>query len=150
MEWNDILSLVFSSVAFLVSLSFTLIYRSKLLGIQYANAEMVIRTAVSNARSRVEDFTLEFAKLPEDLSDEKQEALKKALSSRVENVINTYEEACMKYIDNKIDKKRFRKSFQKEIRQLVEDTAHEAYFKEPQSHFHAILKLYKEWENLEN
>ena len=69
--------------------------------------------------------------------------------SAVESWLNTYEEACAKYIDNKIDKKRFKKQYHTEIRNLVEEEEFEKFFNPTKSKFQAILKVYKEWNNLE-
>lgn len=77
------------------------------------------------------------------------DALKKIFDSNVENNLNVYEEACAKYIDNKTDKKRFKKMFRDEIKQLVESKDFDDKFHPHHSKYKAILRVYDEWENLE-
>ena len=40
-----------------------------------------------------------------------RDILKKAITAALEEVCNAYDEACMKYLDNKVDKKRFKKTY---------------------------------------
>ena len=54
-----------------------------------------------------------------------------------------------KYLDEKIDKVRFKKSYHTEIRQLVESEKLQSYFNPVTSKFKGILKVYDEWNNLE-
>lgn len=72
-----------------------------------------------------------------------------AFKAAVESNINAYEEACAKYIDNKYDRKRFKKIYQISLRQLVENPQHKPYFDGVTSRYKAILKVYSEWENPE-
>lgn len=67
----------------------------------------------------------------------------------IENNLNAYEESCAKYLDNKVDKKRFKKLYKTEIRQLVEKAELKKYFDGVSSNYKATLKVYKEWEDLE-
>ena len=65
----------------------------------------------------------------------------------IEEMINAYEEACMKYIDDKIDKKRFQKTYQLEIRNLIQTSPTKEKIDSISSPYHAIKKVYSEWEN---
>jgi ribosomal protein L17 len=67
----------------------------------------------------------------------------------IENNLNAYEEACAKFLDKKVDKKRFKKIYKTEIRKLVEHKEFKKYFDGVTSNFKAILKVYKQWEDLE-
>ena len=67
----------------------------------------------------------------------------------IENNLNAYEEACAKYLDNKVDKVRFKKTYISEIRQVVENVELKKYFDAVSSKYKAILKVYYEWENHE-
>jgi len=66
-----------------------------------------------------------------------------------EDVQNAYDEACQKYIDGKIDKERFRKSYFSQIRELVNSPATKDSYIGIQSNFQATKKVYDEWYNLE-
>ena len=54
----------------------------------------------------------------------------------------------MKYLDGKVDKVRFKKTYNREIRQLVEENQED--YKEVKNIYEATLKVYKEWNNKEN
>lgn len=82
-------------------------------------------------------------------NDETVKLLKNALKSAMERTVNAYEEACAKYLDGKVDKERFKKNYHIEIRQLVEDNNYKKYFDSTTSSYKAILKVYKEWNDLE-
>lgn len=82
-------------------------------------------------------------------NDETVNLLKNALKSAMERTVNAYEEACAKYLDGKVDKERFKKNYHIEIRQLVEDNNYKKYFDSTTSSYKAILKVYKEWNDLE-
>ena len=90
-----------------------------------------------------------------DLSEEVIiEVAKKNYKSSVEDWLNAYEEACMKYLDKKLDKIRFRKSFRSEIRNIVEEKnknnpMYSLIHPEGTSKYEAIWKVYHEWEDLE-
>lgn len=111
---------------------------------QMAQVEMQIRELISTARSRYEDMAFQ-------LKDEENKELYKAMmNSALEGVLNAYDEACAKYLDGKVDKERFKKLYHDEIRQLVNDEAIQEKYREPQTKFHATVKVYTEWNNLEN
>ena len=75
---------------------------------------------------------------------------KSVWESALEDFCNAYDEACMKYIDNKIDKGRFKKAYERELRNLVESPKTKERYATSQTRFHATLKVYNEWYNLEN
>jgi len=77
------------------------------------------------------------------------EGYDRLLDLAIENNLNAYEEACAKYIDKKIDKIRFKKTYKSDIKKLVERSDLKQYFDGVTSEYKAILKLYDEWENLE-
>lgn len=117
--------------------------------------EMTIREQLSKTTNRVSDVSREMAFLfsKEDKSEEdkrKLEGLELVFNSAVEANLNVYEEACSKYLDGKIDKERFKKNFFPEIRQLVEkEDLKKEYFDGVTSKYKCILKVYKEWYDLE-
>ncbi|MCG8828982.1 hypothetical protein G1J88_11385 [Tenacibaculum dicentrarchi] len=126
--------------------------------ISMGNLELSTSERISNSRDKVGDITMIMSPLISKkksgnlTSDEvfTLEAQTKVLDSAIENNINAYEEACSKYIDGKIDRERFKKSYNTEIRQLVENAnLNSSYFNPLTSKFKAILKIYDEWNNLE-
>lgn len=69
-----------------------------------------------------------------------------------EENLNAYETACSLYLDEKIDKERFKKQYHKEIQNLIEnEEIREKFFNNSvKVRFGAIEKVYKDWFNLEN
>jgi hypothetical protein len=71
----------------------------------------------------------------------------------VEDWLNAYEEACAKYIDDKIDRKRFRQLYRREVRQICEASEErqaeiwKLLQPESTSSYSAIWKVYKEWKD---
>lgn len=104
--------------------------------IQMGQAELQIRVLISDAKYRYANRALEVKDHPDD------ETLKQALKVAEEEVMNAYDEACAKYLDAKIDKVRFRKMYETEIRQLVERCT-DKYGKT--TNFQATSKVYDEW-----
>ena len=126
--------------------------------IAMGNLEVTISERISNSRDKVGDITMIISplaskkKLETITKDEELtlEAQIKVLDSAVENNLNAYEDACSKYLDNKIDTERFKKTYHTEVRQLVENqNLNSVYFNPLTSKFKAIMKVYDEWNNLE-
>lgn len=126
--------------------------------ISMGNLELSTSERISNTRDKVGDITIIISpliskKISGTLTEDEGhtfEVQNKVLDSAIENNINAYEEACSKYIDGKIDKGRFKKSYNTEIRQLVENSnLNSLYFNPLTSKFKAILRVYDEWNNLE-
>lgn len=126
--------------------------------IAMGNLEVTISERISNSRDKVGDITMIISplvskkKLGSITKDEELtlEAQIKVLDSAVENNLNAYEDACSKYLDNKIDIERFKKTYHTEVRQLVENqNLNSVYFNPLTSKFKAIMKVYDEWNNLE-
>ena len=125
--------------------------------ISMANLELMVSERISNSKDKVGDITMIISPLiakknASGLTADEQgtlDAQSKVLDSAIENNINAYEDACTKYLDEKIDKVRFKKSYHTEIRQLVESEKLQSYFNPVTSKFKGILKVYDEWNNLE-
>lgn len=76
-------------------------------------------------------------------------ALSENAKVAIQEMLNSYEEGCALYIDNKLDKIRFKKSYQVAIRNLLENNELRIYFDSTTSMYKAILKVYNEWEDQE-
>lgn len=111
---------------------------------QMAQIEMQIRQLISDARSRFQDKVSQLSKKQDN------EIMKSIVDSAKEDYLNAYDEACAKYNDGKVDKIRFKKLYHNEIRQLVTDETNIEKYREPGTKYHATLKVFKEWNDLEN
>ena len=57
--------------------------------------------------------------------------------------------ACSKYLDDKVDKERFKKQYHKCIKDIVEDEQFEYKLNSLSSPYKALIKVYNEWNDLE-
>lgn len=118
------------------------------------NVELYMNERITHTKERVSDISLQMSPLlaKSSLTDDEENVKETFIHNfnlAIENNINAYEEACTKYLDGKVDRERFRRNYRREVRQLVEDTAHKNYFDGVTSPYKAILKVYDEWENQE-
>lgn len=128
------------------------------LDLQYGMVELEMRQAIENAKSKVNDISILMAPLvaregcEQKLSIEDAKTLEiyqKNFNASVQTLINTYDDACSKYIDGKVDKIRFKKNYRYEIRNLLENKELKEYFDPLTSRYKPILNVYTEWENME-
>ena len=106
-------------------------------------AEMQIREMISSAKWRYADLGIQLSK------DIENQTLAASTTAALEDVLNAYDEACAKYIDNKIDRERFKKLYAAEIRNLVEDDSTKDYYVMPRSRIQPTVTVYRKWNNLE-
>ena len=102
--------------------------------------ELQIRELIFQARRHLSEMTVACCN---DDGKHKEE-FQKILSSAYEDFLNSYDEACKKYLDKKVDQTSFKQMYADEIRQLAESYR----FKEhsgPQTRFRYILRVYEEW-----
>lgn len=140
----EILATVISSIAIIISLLafiFTKTNANKIEKIYYGQSEIAIRDTISNAKNRITDILLK-------ANAENNQYTNQCMKVSIEQLLNAYEEACAKYIDSKIDKKRFKKTYIDEIKNIVESDDFNKYFHFG-SKYEAIKKVYEEWFNLE-
>ncbi len=105
--------------------------------------EMQIREMITAARERFENLAIQ------SNSDNENELLKKSIISALENIRNTYDEACARYLDNRTDRERFKKMYFDEIRNIVESNETKEFYIWPQTKYRATYTVYEEWFNLE-
>lgn len=122
-----IAAFIFSIISFLRSNAYT-----------KAQVEISIRNMIFDAKEKFYEFS--------NNSDVEKNLI---LSSVFEDYLNAYDEACAKYIDNKIDKVRFKKMYVDEIKNLVESKNGKEKIDTDTTRFRAIRKVYNEWNNLE-
>lgn len=82
-------------------------------------------------------------------SSQLQTVYQKMFDAAQEDLRNAYEEACSRYLDVKVDKERFKRMYYSEIQNLVENKDQIEYFDTVKSRYKCILKVYKEWFDLE-
>jgi len=129
--WISIVSLLFAVIAIIVSWKAS----NKANQIATGESESNLRNLISQARQHMEDRALHISgflkgRKSKDLKlQEKKvfEGLLKAYKSAVEDWLNAYEETCARYLDNKIDKKRFCKTYKTEIKNIIEENTKEIY-----------------------
>lgn len=115
--------------------------------------EIQIREMISLARrhlaSAIQNIVM--SKINPNFANNKdmQGLVDNLLHDAQQDYLNAYEEACMKYIDNKVDKARFEKTYKKEIRNIVENETYKKYLTDFSSSYYAIKKVYDQWNNLE-
>ncbi|TKE91266.1 hypothetical protein FCV44_19485 [Vibrio kanaloae] len=128
------------------------------LDLQHGMVELEMRQAIENAKSKVNDISIIMAPLvareesEQNLSVEDTKTLeiyRKNFNAAVQTFMNTYDDACSKYIDGKVDKVRFKKNYRYEIRNLLENKELKEYFDPLTSRYKPILNVYTEWENME-
>lgn len=145
MDLSDFIALL-ALVLSIISLVISSRYSSKANKMAMGTEEIQVRELIRNARNRVEDLSM---KLFNDETKKDNEAFKQSFNSALEGVCNAYDEACSKYIDEKIDKTRFKKMYFNEIKNWVESDIVKDKYVEPQTRFHATVTVYNEWNNLE-
>jgi hypothetical protein len=112
--------------------------------LQKGQVEMQIRDMISNARHRYGTTAIHLA------SNIECQVSIAAERAALEDVCNAYDEACAKYLDNKVDKERFKKLYVDEIRQWVTNKNYIDKYRELDTKFRATVKVFKEWNDLEN
>lgn len=123
--------------------------QEKSLKLNMAQTELYIQELLVSARKTFLDMTLEKLKLEVDPNNKIQASLSDSLMKHtLQEVLNSYEIACMKYLDDKVDKDRFKKTYIKEITDLFKANSYKELLDETNS-FQAIKKVNYEWNNLE-
>ena len=143
-----------SNILALIALIISAISYSRSNQFASASVELTINERITSTKEAVSAVSMQMAPLlskSEKTSDEIRLIgyYKNIFNSAIENNLNAYEEACAKYLDKKVDKKRFKKIYRTEIKQLVESPDLKSKFDALITKYKAIAKVYIEWENLE-
>ena len=125
----------------LLSLIFTKANSNKVEKISFGQTELSIREMITASQNRITDIL-------SNANSTNGQYTKQIMKTAIEQLLNSYEEACTKYIDSKIDKERFKKTYFDEIKNIVEYDEFQEYFKFG-SKYDAIKIVYDEWFNLE-
>lgn len=122
---------------------------SENLKLQHAQVENDLEAKITASRNRMEDFiaangdSLELT----DSDPKKRRRLELLGKSVIEGYLNSLDEACQRYNDEKIDTVRFKKARQVEIRNAVQSEAHKDFLKP--GAYNALRGVFEEWENPE-
>ncbi len=155
MSSKDWIAVVSALIAFISAIfAWCAAHSSRLIAM--GQAETTIRSSLRQSRQRVSDLALQVATLldgrrPVQLTAQDRrrlDALELALAAAIEDELNAYDDACGKYIDGKIDRIRFKKTYVEEIRNVCQSTANGySQFIHPEgtSKFQPIWKVYREW-----
>ena len=124
--------------------------------IAIGQTETSLREQIMNARNRMEDCGFKIqdflkGRKKENLTTEELphlDFLERTWKSSTESYLNSYEDACGKYLDDKTDKQRFKKAYINEVKNICDPkrTSFERLMHpESTSNYEAIWKVYKEW-----
>ena len=112
--------------------------------------ELQIRNMISDSRRHLTSCIHELVALKKNNENQElTENVQAIYESAKQDYLNSYEEACSKYLDNKVDKTRFKKTYSIEIRNIVEKEPFKSVFDSFSPTYTAIKKVYEEWNNLE-
>ena len=124
-----ILGLVLSAISFIRTNAYT-----------KGTVEIYIRNMISTARNNQNQIIIQI----QNISDDQLKT--DLLESSIEDLLNAYDEACAKYNDRKVDKKRFRMLYTTEILDVYKEN--KDFIKETEN-FKALEKVYNEFTNKE-
>ena len=118
----------------------------------HGQVEIQIRERITNARNRYEDKVFEYRRDLANISEVHgftpiRFLLKNLFDSARDELLNSYDEACQKYLDGKVDKKRFEKSYYTEIRRIVNEFKDDIY--KDAENYQALKKVSKQLLNRE-
>lgn len=125
--------------------------------IQHGLIELEVRQAIEGSKSKINEIGMTMAPLKSKsnqgtISGEEKETLSiydKSFDAAIQTMLNTYDDACSKYLDEKVDKARFKKNYHIEIRNLLESPEMKKFFDPLTSRYKPIIKVYDEWNNEE-
>ena len=142
MQTSDIITLILGIASFITACS-TILLSFKYNKLVQAQVEMQIRERITYARTRYEDLIINHNK---ELNDE---LIKMVYESTKEEFLNAYDEACQKYLDGKVDKEWFKKSYFIEIQSIVKSVDFKQKYDTQSTPYKATVKVYNEWFDLE-
>lgn len=120
--------------------------------ISQGQAETQMRELIMGARQEVSICSEKLVNcilIDNEKDSQLQTVYQKMFDAAQEDLRNAYEEACSRYLDEKVDKERFKRMYYSEIQSLVENKDQIEYFDTVKSRYKCILKVYKEWFDLE-
>lgn len=113
--------------------------------------ENQLRTSIQSARLKIADFSLDmYTSLnnPNNLLDFEQSnaIFQELLNGYIyDNLLICYEDACSKYLDNKVNKDCFKKTYKTEILRFLNKPEIVPLLKDNESRFPSLIYVYNEW-----
>ena len=120
--------------------------------ISQGQAETQMRELIMGARQEVSNCSeklVNYILIDNENDSQLRTVYQKMFDAAQEDLRNAYKEACSRYLDEKVDKERFKRMYYSEIQNLVENKDQIEYFDTVKSRYKCILKVYKEWFDLE-
>lgn len=124
------------------------IMQNELKKMEQGKTELQINELIGRVKRDLLDISLKIHN--KELKDVDSDIIMAIYNSYIELELCAYDEACSLYIDNKLDKERFKKNYQVEIRNLFETDGIKEKLDSVNSKYYCLLKVYKEWENPES
>lgn len=165
LTWNEIITLVVSMLALLVSAYAAYQYRKAnthakealtnankaldmqrtSLSLEEAALEMQLQANIASAHDKVQQAVLALSNKAEN--DVNYHVFEQNYRTAQENWLNAYDQACMSFLEDKINKTTFKKAYHVPIRNIIEEFGASKFFT-PQnlSPYQSILKCFDEWE----
>ena len=148
----DILALIVSGISMILVWNNNARYKklqsqyNDMVNVQTLTAQGALETQIRSSISEsVYYMALIGVEMAKDTENAGNELLQQAYYAAEETYRNAYEDACGKYLDGKVDKNRFKKLYNVEIRRLVEDEPYKRYYENNQSAYTSTLTVYREW-----
>lgn len=144
MNWSEICSIISIFVSF-IALGISLFFGNSQKKCNQATIELEIHSMISNAKDNLNNVLLKYVERDKSTLDENDKNIYlQSIEGANESFLNAYEQACAKYLDNKVDKVRFKKNYAEPIRNLIKDKNNSDKF-ERSTVYHAIVKVHDEW-----
>ncbi|MDA3875098.1 MAG: hypothetical protein PF795_14210 [Kiritimatiellae bacterium] len=128
-------------------------------GLAHATLDLEMRQAINVEQGNINNISMAMLPLLAKKNDPDQkltpteettlEGHEKSLTAATQGYLNVYDSLCAQYLDGRINKERFKKNLALEIRNLIERDTLKEHFDPITSSYKAILKVYKEWYDLE-
>ena len=122
-------------------------YRVSDIGIMIAKYKSKVKKSIPKDNLTQEQIEEKLEEILE--KDNEYKILEGSFNQSIEIMLNAYEESCAKYLDKKVDQERFKRSYHRSIRQIVERPDLEEQFNSYTTPYKCILKVYNKWYNLE-
>lgn len=162
-DWIALASAIISVIALLVTVYFSKRAESasrSANSVAAGQAETQLRAAITASSQWIDQCNIEIVNIRKDRKEDELSSDEKVVygarvanyNNAVQQYLHSYEDACAKYLDNKIDTQRFKQIYAAEIRNLCQKetgTIHRLLHPRAKSNFRAIWAVYEKWNNSE-
>ncbi|WLO87344.1 hypothetical protein IFU33_22795 (plasmid) [Pantoea agglomerans] len=115
------------------------------------DSELAIHEAITTALNRMEDCSVKLATAKSQQNSDLTEINQTLLETAIQNLLNAYDIACQRYLDNKLDQKRFVQTYQRRLQELFdENKPYKTFIKDSSStKYHALHTVHARINNPE-